>query len=128
MRKLSGSFTLAVVVFAAAGLGCEPAQPAMPSYSVDVGQVLDAHCVRCHGAGGVLSGDPTNELGAPVTCFLDTFEDVGDCVTDPVNCKIGAKNCAPLFPVFLLTMPPPPAMLNDWERELLTNWAKAPIP
>jgi hypothetical protein len=124
---------------------CEPAMPDKPSYATDVRPLLVAHCIRCHGAGGTLQGDPAAyplgvqppgyRPGPPKQCYFDEVEDRGDCTaTDggvSVDCKSGLRSCAALVGLYILPaspkpMPPPPAMLNDWERDVLVRWSKNP--
>ena len=136
MRKL---FTLAVLLFATAGVACEPAQPATPTYARDVKPILDAHCTRCHGAGGTLQGDPeVYPLGTPpegyksnrpVVCYLDQLDDRG-CVDGgaATDCKRGVNYCLVYLPAYVPMMPPPPAAINDWERDVLLRWTKNPMP
>lgn len=114
----------------------------MPSYATDVRPIMLAHCVRCHGAGGTLQGDPdAYPLGSPppgyntgsaALCYLDEFDD-RDCTDDgdggvSANCKRGAKYCAVFLEGKLPVMPPPPATINEWERDVLLRWGKSPMP
>jgi hypothetical protein len=149
MPKPSVSSPAALAAFAAVlatlGLACEPAAPGMPTYSADVKPILDAHCIRCHGAGGTLRGDATPyplgtppagyKTNPPAACYLHQYPD------DPVDCskadggpaddcKVGAHACATItyLSIYLPTMPPAPATLNAWERDILTRWAKNPLP
>jgi hypothetical protein len=126
MRKLS---PLVILVLALAAGACEPEKPAMPSFAVDVGPILASHCVRCHGAGGTLQGEPGDPLGAPTVCHFNIYDDVGDCNADPTTCQTGAKTCSAIFEAYLPSMPPPPAAkLNAWELDVLRTWAKNPTP
>jgi hypothetical protein len=65
----------------AAVAACEPAKPGQPTFAKDVQPIFEAHCVRCHGAGGTLNMDPTSSL--PMTRatggYFTTYDDVGDC-------------------------------------------------
>ena len=116
----------------------------MPTYTNDVRPILMAHCVRCHGAGGTLNTNPdvtSVVLPAPRQCYLQRFEDEGDCTdrNDLTACRRGAGYCGTLngtvslitervlsSPETGLIMPPPPAEpLNDWEKEVLTRWSTA---
>ena len=126
MRKLS---PLVILVLAAFSGACEPEKPAMPSFALDVQPILAAHCLRCHGAGGTLQGEPGDPLGVPGVCYFDLYETLGDCNTDPTTCKTGTKTCALIWEAYFPIMPPPPAAkLNDWELSVLRTWAKNPIP
>ena len=33
-------------------------RPARPTYKNDIAPLMEAHCIRCHGAGGTLNADP----------------------------------------------------------------------
>jgi hypothetical protein len=142
--------TVGAAAFAlAAPTSCSLETPAMPSYQKDVRPIFMSHCVRCHGAGGTLQGDPNNyplgtppELytpGAPSFCHLNVYDDQGDCTADMSSCKAGAHSCATTYKGFMvgylhaqeggLPMPPPPApRLTDWELEVVDRWLANPIP
>jgi hypothetical protein len=124
MRKLS---SLLVLVFALVAGACEPEKP---SFALDVQPILAEHCVRCHGAGGTLQGDPGDPLGAPGMCHFNLYDNVGDCAAAaPTNCKTGAKACATLLEAYLPIMPPAPAAKpNESELAVIRTWAKDPIP
>jgi hypothetical protein len=119
---------------------CSPEVPAAPTYTKDVAPILDAHCVRCHGAGGTLNMYPFPVYGsvqAPVKCHLQRYDDEGDCTTQgSTTCKAGAANCAALIvmyinypPVDTRHMPPPPSdPLNDWEKDVLARWTATTPP
>lgn len=145
------SFTLLPLLLAVAAAlgGCEPETPAMPSYEKDVRPIFLSHCIRCHGAGGTLQGDPPQyplgedqrparyNPGPPGTCYLNTYADQGDCTpvggVAPATCKLGAHSCAALVAGFALvpepSMPPQPApVLTDWEKEVVRRWVMDPRP
>jgi len=109
---------------------CSPEVPAAPTYTKDVGPILDAHCVRCHGQGGTLNkyGIPVNGTDhPPKVCYLQRYDD--DCSSG--TCLSGAMTCASLIVSYVnlpaangLRMPPSPSdPLNDWEKGVLKNWA-----
>jgi hypothetical protein len=123
---LAGLFAF---TFAGLTLGCAPAVPANPTYTSDVKAILDAHCVRCHGANNMLvSMFVFNRDQPPTTCYLQRYED--DCSVTP--CKAGAGNpsCVALINPYITSprdsitaMPPLPAQeLNDWEKEIIKTW------
>lgn len=97
-----------------------------------------ARCVRCHGAGGHLNGDPLYERGTPPTdSYFAQYDDSGDCVgaaamTDA--CMRGAKYYAGQIKVFIHLegpgrMPPPPSdPLSDRQLEVLDRWLAEPTP
>ena len=120
---------LFVLTFAGLTLGCSPEVPANPTYTKDVKAILDAHCVRCHGADNTLHAMPVKGTAMmPTTCYLQRYED--DCSVTP--CKAGAGNgaCAQLINLYinsprdaLTAMPPLPSdALNDWETEVIRLW------
>jgi hypothetical protein len=135
MPEASAAFALVALV------GCGPEVPANPTYSNDVRPIFMAHCVRCHGANDSLNIFPESEsLGAPSVCYLQRFEDTGDCVA-AVDCKRGAGFCGTLMAgsppgsyistrtipskenAYAPEMPPPSAEpLNAWEIEVIDRW------
>jgi hypothetical protein len=115
--------------FAGLTLGCTPEVPANPTYDNDVKAILEAHCVRCHGANNTLNSMLVKGTDqAPRTCYLQRYED--DCSVTP--CKAGTGNgaCAPVINLYinsprdsLQAMPPLPSQeLNDWEKEVIGRW------
>jgi hypothetical protein len=90
---------LAGVALAALALAaCEKPVPAMPTYTADVQPILEAHCVRCHGAGGTLNADARSlePSSPPPNGFLDQYDDKVDCTPDangftPLSCVGGAR-------------------------------------
>jgi hypothetical protein len=146
---LALSFGLAL---AACGSSDPPAIPAMPSYATDVRPIFASHCIRCHGANGMLNdglnddGTPST-VGPPSTCYLSNYADEGDCTPAGVTagaCKRGALFCAtPIgdpptsyieaYAIILTQeeggMPPLPLPgLNAREKEILARWLENPIP
>ena len=147
-------FGLVAVVAVVALVGCNSntgSVPSQPAYDVDVRPILMAHCARCHGAGGNLNvpTEPTGPdaavlpsiQGTPVDafkvlyCFLDRFDDGGDCTGDgglpSANCQRGAAywaNNELLSSTVHATsgataMPPAPAPhLDDWAIQIIDNW------
>ena len=147
LSRLIGLCTLAAAA-------CEtkpPEIPTSPSYATDVKPILEANCVRCHGQGGMLNAGDGPTIGAPTLCYLNMYDDMGDCSIpdgggsfDP-SCKRGARYCATPFPdapttsyfdvyLFDLTqeeggMPPLPSRpLNEREKEIVRRWEANPIP
>jgi hypothetical protein len=125
--NMSKALLVGLFAFAGLALGCTPEVPANPTYNNDVKAILDAHCVRCHGANNMLVSMPVRGMNMmPTTCYLQRYED--DCSVTP--CKAGASTCAPLINLYvnsprdsLMAMPPLPSQqLNDWEKEVIARW------
>jgi hypothetical protein len=130
---LFGGVALAALALA----GCEKPVPAMPTYSRDVLPIFEAHCMRCHGAGGTLNADarslePTSH---PPNGYLNQYGDKVDCTPIspglyPVTCVGGAHYEATngnlhdyIHGIAQPKMPlAPAAPLDDWELDVLDNW------
>jgi hypothetical protein len=112
--------------------GCGNPIPDRPSYERDIVPLMEAHCIRCHGAGGTLNTDPDipkiNGVQAPLASDFTSL--------DGVNGHTGLRTyTGPTGSVLLETdvnnmpMPPPPSdRLTEFERDLLFTWAKNPLP
>lgn len=134
MNRRSGMLAFAAALALTALSACSPEVPAHPTYTNDVAPILDAHCVRCHGANDMLNAFPFPVYGsvqAPVRCYLQRYDDEGDCTSaGTTTCKSGAANCAGLIVAYtnyppgnIQHMPPPPSdSLNKWELDVLKNW------
>jgi hypothetical protein len=139
----------AVGIAAALFAGCSPAVPASPTFTADVGPIFMSHCVRCHGAGGTLQGDPIPGMGDPLDGglqtlptggYLDQYDDPAACPDGSTTpCKHGAYYYAtnPLGKVLMTSylhpqagttaMPLPPApRLSSWELEVVDRWLANP--
>jgi len=55
MNRRSGMLAFAAALALTALSACSPEVPAHPTYTNDVAPILDAHCVRCHGANDMLN-------------------------------------------------------------------------
>jgi hypothetical protein len=133
---------------AIAGAGCDSMGgpiPAQPAYDSEVRPLLMAHCVRCHGAGGMLNlpteptgpnaptipsvADPNTQQGftAVYNLYLNQFDNSPG--------KNGAAGMAKILGVYVKDsakpptfMPPAPAQpLDDWAIGVLDNWGLNPI-
>jgi hypothetical protein len=124
------------VLAALALAGCEKPVPAMPTYTNDVLPIFEAHCIRCHGAGGSLNADSRSiEPAPPPGGFLTQYDDKVDCTADanglrPLTCVGGARYEAESgnldYFIHGKTRPQmplaPAAPLTDWELGVLDNW------
>lgn len=123
------------VAFAA----CVPDAPARPSFQLDVLPILGANCVRCHGA-------PTLG-GAPEDLRLDGFDDAilregvqhdppeledpcgdaGDPAKEFVLCGAATSADVVVLRIRDTAYPMPPRFpLDDYQIEVLENWARQP--
>ena len=128
-KQLIGFVALGLALAAGA---CAPADPPeKPSFAKDVLPVMEAHCVRCHGANGMLNGDaqvtnPTYRT-PPNTGYFDSYDDKAGCTVQGVMGCAGAKTLAASIKIYIhtpsLRMPPKPSdPLSDWDLKLLDNW------
>jgi hypothetical protein len=115
-----------------AGCGAE-AVPDFVSYSRQIQPLMEARCVRCHGAGGTLNADSdilpnvNKYSGAPTNGYFNRLEDDG--------MKFGLMHYTGGLVAFTMgyvdggPMPlPPAAPLSDREHELFSNWLSNPYP
>jgi hypothetical protein len=130
MRAHSLVVALAGSLFGAAG--CGNAAKHSPSYEADIKPLMEAHCIRCHGAGGMLNEDPDMKkilAGQPAATNGDFTR------LDDANGRHGlmfytAGSAANLH-LYVDTgpMPPPPSSrLTSFEYDTLFNWAESPNP
>lgn len=135
---MSRTLLAGLLMAAGTALGCVPEVPANPTYTNGVAAILDAHCVRCHGANDMLVSMPVaGRDHPPRTCYLQRYEDEGDC-SSAATCKAGVGNaaCAPVISTYInqprdtsTAMPPLPSeALNDWEKEVVARWTKNGTP
>jgi mono/diheme cytochrome c family protein len=122
-------------LLAACSSTSEPQVPAQPSFEADVKPIMVLRCVRCHGAGGTLQGDPPGSPlpGPPPNGYFDHYEDRDCTITDAgtisETCKRGAAYYVDVIRQYInmtgeFRMPPPPApMLTSRELDILNRWA-----
>jgi hypothetical protein len=138
MNKNSLLSLLAFALLTGGLVGCgQNAVPENPSYARDIQPLMDAHCVRCHGGGGKLNGDPDvpPHFKPP---FCPPVTDGGTYTCAPLLGNFTTQ--AGLMPYVALgakqmqsyldyPMPPPPSeALDDFETKLLLKWAANPLP
>jgi hypothetical protein len=147
VRQRSSFLPLAGLVLLAgaslAGCGGNPApDEGFVDFLTDVQPLLNARCIRCHGAGGTLNGDPdvTSPIavvslkGKPTGGFLDCYGDRGDCSGGGVDCRRGFRFYADDNPAghalanaWLPSMPPGPSQkLTERESQILHRWLAKP--
>jgi hypothetical protein len=130
-----------VVAALVSGAGCSPQEvPQVPTYEADIRPLVLSRCVRCHGGGGTLNGDPKYLGGFPASDGrFDLFDDppcAADAGTTP--CHHGmfffATDTGPLMKrqqlidrihhkAGLPPMPPPPSpALTSTQLEIFDAW------
>jgi hypothetical protein len=140
MNKNSLLSLFALALLAGGLVGCgENDVPENPSYARDIQPLLDAHCVRCHGGGGSLNGDPDVPPGS-IKLPCAPIPDGGAYTCAPTNGNFTALNgangkaglatyAAGIKTYLALPMPPPPSEpLDDFETNLLVKWAVHQFP
>jgi mono/diheme cytochrome c family protein len=137
----TGSFLIATLagaaVFALLGsAGCLVSSsdvPENPSYHREIKPLMEAHCIRCHGAGGTLNGDPdipdvSTIKGPPTNGDLTALADDAAGKHGLMYYVDGAPG-APFMGLYLPSMPPPPAEpLTSRESAMLLKWLSNPLP
>jgi hypothetical protein len=130
-------FSLACLIVASGALvGCgEEPIPDNVSFARDIKPLMEARCIRCHGAGGTLNDDPYSQPTGMVT-----KPESGDFRhIETVNGISGLGNYTGAGLVLLKLyidpmkgpplMPPPPAPpLTAREKEMLLKWAAGSPP
>jgi hypothetical protein len=133
---------------ALAGCGEEPI-PDTVSYVRDVKPLMEARCIRCHGAGGMQNKDPslpawfvgnytdTPKGSSDLTTFESTMRNAGlfKIYLNPMPEKLMGDPTpeqpmgTPPAPAVESLMPPPPAPpLTTREHDMLLKWALDPRP
>lgn len=114
-------------------MGCgEEEVPVRPTYSRDIAPLMEAHCIRCHGAGGTLNADPdipanAKFTGPPTNGDFTSLNDNGN--VNGLLHYTGAGIAILKLYVDSGPMPLPPANpLTDREHDLLMTWAANPLP
>jgi hypothetical protein len=133
----AAAFTVFSLAFAAAGCGENPV-PERPTYEQHIKPLMQAHCIRCHGAGGTLNADPDIPPPAakndPRAAYVGSPHNSDFTALHSANGRLGllfftSENVggAVLMKAALPFMPPPPAdPLTDWELETLQTWLDNP--
>jgi len=140
MTSMRANGLLIVTMLAGAAFvgaaGCGIPVPDRPSYERDIKPLMEAHCIRCHGAGGTLNADPdippvpaAKWHGAPINGDFTSLDDVnghhGLMFYTGSNFAMFESFVAGAFgPMPLLPADP----LASWDRDLLFTWAKNPLP
>jgi hypothetical protein len=131
MSMRSRQLLLVAAVAAVLGSsGCENAVPLFPRYTTDIKPIMQGHCIRCHGGGGMLNADPViapiSNSQKPTQGDFTQLADKG--MTFGLMHYTGAL--APAFKAFVDNdpMPPPPAPpLTPFEYDTLMTWMSNPL-
>jgi hypothetical protein len=132
MRLVGAALMVLALTLVAAGCGENPA-PERPTYARDIKPLLEARCIRCHGAGGALNNDPDHGGAFPGAPTHGDFTRLDD---DPKGMhgllyytSAGTGGAAQMKSwVVTIGMPPPPSdRLTDRETTILLDWANAPL-
>ncbi len=140
MMSMRAHGLLLVTMLAGAALvgaaGCLNAVPDRPSYERDIKPLMEAHCIRCHGAGGTFNKDPDIPLplakvsGPPLNGDFTSLQDVnGHTGLLHYTAPMGGVAALHIYVDGIFgPMPPPPAdRLTNWETDLLFTWANNPL-
>jgi hypothetical protein len=133
------------LMFALAGAlvglaACGNSVPPFPSYEKDVKPIMEANCIRCHGAGGTLNTDPyippitnpkdpcANFVGAPHNGYFTQLADLGPGKLGLMS-YTGTNMPRALMTAALPCMPPAPShALGGYELDVFQAWLNNPLP
>ena len=122
----------ATILVVGASCGENPV-PENVSYMRDIKPLMEAHCIRCHGAGGSLNKDPDIPdsgmvlQGAPTNGYFTQLADLSPTQYGLMH-YTGTTGSA-IMGIYLPQMPPPPGeRLTDRETTMLTRWENHPFP
>jgi len=143
------------LLVAGCDVGTNPAIPDMPSFQHDILPLTLSRCVRCHGGGGMLNGDPQSTSPTYQMAPRNGFFDKVDFIVPNCTVKDAQGNQSPCqglsfyavrglgneagadagvngngsWMVFFPLMPPAPAaQLTTNERALMERWIANPQP
>jgi mono/diheme cytochrome c family protein len=126
---------LAAALAAAGCVETSGDEPINPTYSHQIQPLMEAHCIRCHGAGGTLNQDPDIPdaegvlQGAPVRGDFTKLNDSGGVFGLLHYTAANAAGGVDQMNAYLPQMPPPPGEpLTKWEKDVLVKWVNNPLP
>ncbi|HVU50463.1 MAG TPA: hypothetical protein VHL80_07235 [Polyangia bacterium] len=113
-----------------ASAGCQNAVPLFPTYHNDIKPIMEAHCVRCHGAGGTKNYDPDipliNNTMTPVVGDFTTFD--GTKLLATVPSPQDPNRSTLQYSIDVLPMPPPPSTaLDSYDYDTIVTWIHSPL-
>jgi hypothetical protein len=124
-KHLLASLFLAASALAPAA--CGPVVPANPTWAEDIRPLMVARCIRCHDGTGHV--DPATTMSTQVlSAALVAYNFNYATLPDPLGGLATLRTLGPKSVRGPIAggprMPPPPAeKLEDWEIQLLDNWA-----
>jgi hypothetical protein len=125
---LTGALAGGVV---ASGCGENPV-PTNPTYTHDIKQILDARCIRCHGANGTQNADPevpTFTTPPTLKAMIGPVQPTGDFTTYEGIVKYSGATYTALWHQIMPYMPPPPSdAISGWEFDTLDKWLRETNP
>ncbi|MEP6653528.1 MAG: hypothetical protein ABJA82_09235 [Myxococcales bacterium] len=119
-----------LLLASASALGaCSPAAPTNPTWEQDIHPLIVARCIRCHYEGGNLDPLTTGLSHAtPKIAYNFNYPTLANPPQDGLKVLKALVSPAvrgPRGPK--QRMPPPPAeALEDWQIDMLANWAAQP--
>jgi hypothetical protein len=120
MKTLLASTLLAAATLSS--YACGPVVPVSPTWEKDVRPLTIARCVRCHDT------DAPLEIRGPFSLNHATFAEVNATagLVNTLKTRLGPALHGPWQRPMTRMPPPPSAALEDWQIEILDNWAFHP--
>lgn len=118
MMKHSARVVMLMAGLAVGATACGPDVPANPDWATDVRPILQARCVRCHSNPARIDPAAKDQVGA-LPFDTDAATPLSTVLTNMMPARVrGGQGALPIMP------PPPNASLEDWQIQILTNYAK----
>jgi hypothetical protein len=130
MRRITLLLISSLGAGALAGCG-ETEIPERPTYTHDIKPLVEAHCIRCHGAGGQLNQDPDiTGVVAGNTLTNGDFTSLQDDASGKHGLLYYTTPAGATFwNIWFPKMPPTPApALTERELTIFQRWYANPLP